>query len=330
MEHKLKGRIFGIRNEKEFLALVFDIFHYQATHNPVYNEYLREINVDIYKIDSLEKIPFLPISFFKSHDVLLNGKKAETNFYSSGTTGIQTSRHKVAELKLYEASFMNTFRLFYGNPRQYYILALLPSYHNNPGSSLLYMVSKLIKETQSPDSSFFPDNMEEMILRFRKLKEKNDRKIIIWGVSYALLDLAEKYEPRLQGALLIETGGMKGRRKELVKEELHQRLIEKLGIESVHSEYGMTELLSQAYSKGQGIFNTPPWMRIMIRDIYDPFCYTKENRTGGINIIDLANLYSCSFIETQDLGSNGKNGSFRVLGRFDSSDIRGCNLLLEH
>lgn len=324
-----KSRIFKGGNDEEFNSLAIEIFKFQAKKNPVYKEYINHLGIDIYTIDDILKIPFLPIRFFKTHKVFIGDEAPAITFTSSSTTGVIASSHMLPDTLLYEESFLSGFRHFYGDPKEFYILALLPSYLEREGSSLIFMVSRLIKETQSSESDFFLNNFEELILKFSFLKKRNDRKIMIWGVSYALLDLAEKYAPDLSGVILIETGGMKGKRKEIIREELHQILCGKFNLSKVHSEYGMTELLSQAYSKGLGIFYSPPWMKILIRDIYDPFHFIQNDRTGGINIIDLANLYSCSFIETEDLGSKIDDRGFQVLGRFDTSDIRGCNLMVE-
>ena len=324
-----KSRIFKGGNDEEFNSLAIEIFKFQAEKNPVYKEYINHLGIDPYHIDDILKIPFLPIRFFKTHKVFIGDGTPAITFTSSGTTGSITSSHMLAETSLYEESFLSGFRHFYGDPKDYYILALLPSYLERKGSSLIFMVSRLIKETQSSESGFFLNNFEELNSKFFILNKRNDRKIMIWGVSYALLDLAEKYAPDLSGAIVVETGGMKGRRKEIIREELHQILCENFSLKKVHSEYGMTELLSQAYSKESGIYYTPPWMKILIRDIYDPFHYMQNNRTGGVNVIDLANLYSCSFIETEDLGSQTNDKGFKILGRFDTSDIRGCNLMVD-
>jgi hypothetical protein len=250
-------------------------------------------------------------------------------FESSGTTGIKPGRHFIGSLGLYRESFLKTFNLFYGRPDEYLIAALLPSYVERKGSSLVYMAEWLIKESGNPASGFYKDNPGELIRVLRTAKSEN-RKVLLLGVTFALLDLAEKLSPDLSGVIVMETGGMKGRRKELTRSELHSILKEKLNIASVHSEYGMTELLSQAYSKGGGVFYCPPWMKILIRDPLDPFnIFSEASVTGGINIIDLANLNSCSFISTSDLGKTHEDDGFEVLGRFDNSDIRGCNLLVE-
>jgi phenylacetate-coenzyme A ligase PaaK-like adenylate-forming protein len=250
-------------------------------------------------------------------------------FESSGTTGVNPGKHFVTDLSLYEESFLTTFRIFYGNPEEFLITALLPSYTDRAGSSLVYMADKLIKLSHYPESGFYKTNIKELIQTIGKAKNEN-RKILLLGVSFALLDLAEEYSPDLSGVIVMETGGMKGRRKEITRTELHSILKSKFNVTSIHSEYGMTELLSQAYSKGDGIFYCPPWMRALIRDTYDPLSVISEpGITGGINIIDLANINSCSFIATSDLGKLREDGGFEVLGRFDNSDIRGCNLMAE-
>ncbi|MCD6596584.1 MAG: acyltransferase, partial [Bacteroidales bacterium] len=250
-------------------------------------------------------------------------------FTSSGISGEDTSKHMVTDMNIYEKSFLNGFRHFYGNPSDYYLLALLPSYLEREGSSLIYMSKKLIEETRNEHSGFYLNDFDNLTKKLKYLIQKDDRKIILLGVSFALLDLAEKAALDLHKVIIMETGGMKGRKKEMIRKELHYILCEKLNVQTIHSEYGMTELLSQAYSKGKGIFRTPPWMKILIRDPYDSFRILKKGKSGGINVIDLANLNSCSFIETQDLGKITGQNQFEVLGRFDNSDIRGCNLLLE-
>ncbi len=319
--------IFNCTNDLEFEQLALQVFQYQATNNRVYQEYLEHLKFDISTVKSLTQIPFLPIDFFKSHKVVSTDKEAQAIFTSSGTTGNLTSRHYVPDLKIYEASFTKGFEQYYGAVSDYCILALLPSYLEREGSSLIYMMEKLIKDSKHEKSGFYLHNHEELIAAITDLKKQN-QKILLLGVSFALLDLAEKFQLDLDGVIVMETGGMKGRRKEITREELHAFLTQRLGVEKIHSEYGMTELLSQAYSKGDSLFFTPSWMKIMIRDTYDPFSYEKQGRSGGVNVIDLANIHSCSFIETQDLGRIHADGSFEILGRFDHSDIRGCNLLV--
>ncbi|MFU8842673.1 MAG: acyltransferase [Bacteroidales bacterium] len=321
---KIHSAIFTIRSVRNFNDLSLKIFHFQAKANPVYKIYIDSLGIDPGIIDHYSKIPFLPIGFFKHHRVYCANHDPEMIFMSSGTTGSQTSRHFVAELSLYEASFLNSFRLFYGNPEQFRILALLPSYRERPGSSLIYMAEQLIRKSRFPESGFYNPDSKDLSL----MLNSNEQKTILLGVSFALLDLIETHEIRNPELMVMETGGMKGRRKEMVREELHKILMQGFGVTSIHSEYGMTELLSQAYSKGEGRFRTPPWMKVLIRDTNDPLTLVDYNNTGGINVIDLANIYSCSFIATEDLGKSYSDGSFEVLGRFDASDIRGCNLLV--
>ena len=279
-------------------------------------------------MSEVKQIPFLPIEFFKTHTVMVEWKRAEMVFESSGTTGTSPSFHHVADASLYHKSFSTAFRQFYGNPDKYCILALLPAYLEGKGSSLVYMMDQLITESKHPESGFYLNNLEELSSVLHK--RNNDRTpTLLVGVSFALLDLAEQYPMTLGDHILVmETGGMKGRKKEMVRSELHEQLMSAFGLDSIHSEYGMTELFSQAYSKGEGIFQSPPWMQILVRDPNDPLSLLPPGQSGGINVIDLANLNSCSFIATADLGKVYEDGSFEVLGRFDHSDIRGCNLLV--
>jgi len=319
--------IFNINNKVDFNKIALDVFRFQAINNQVYKDYINKLGIKIHTINDIKKIPFLPIEFFKTHKVLTNTQKYDIIFTSSGTTGLQTSKHYIADLKIYEKSFLQSFKNFYGDISQYTILALLPSYLERKGSSLIYMMNKLIEKADK-QSGFYLNNLDELAQKIKELKS-SDKKIFLIGVSYALIDLAENFNLNLSDCIVMETGGMKGKRKELSKEELHNFLSKKFNVKNIHSEYGMTELLSQAYSQGKGIFKTQPWMQVLIRDIYDPFSYVKNNNSGGINVIDLANIYSCSFIETKDLGKLHKNGNFEILGRFDNSDIRGCNLLIQ-
>jgi len=321
-------QIFNINTGKEFKETALQIFYYQAKNNIVYKQYLEYLAVNPSEISEINKIPFLPIDFFKYHKVISSTKKEEKVFKSSGTSLDIRSHHFITELKLYEQSFNTAFKNFYGNIEDFRILGLLPSYVENGNSSLVYMVENFIKQSNHHESGLYLNNYDELLNVVSKL-ENDNKKYLIIGVSYALLDLAEKNKQQLKNAIIMETGGMKGRRKELPKEELHKILSENFGVKTIHSEYGMTELLSQAYSFGKGEFNSPAWMKILIRDIYDPFTFLQDGKSGGINIIDLANINSCSFIETKDLGRINKNGTFSVLGRFDNSDIRGCNLLVE-
>lgn len=276
---------------------------------------------------SVKEIPFLPIQFFKSYDVLSSTDPIQETFTSSGTTGTVTSRHLVTDLNYYEQSFRKAFSQFYGNIEDYAVLALLPSYLQREGSSLIYMVDDLIQASNNPDSGFYLNNYDELISKLITLDNAGQNVLLI-GVTYALLDLIEKQNFNLKNTIIMETGGMKGRRKEMIREELHDVLCKGFGVGEIHSEYGMTELLSQAYSLGNGIFECPPWMDVLIRDTEDALSYIDYGKTGGINVIDLANINSCSFIATQDLGKKYTNQSFEVLGRFDNSDIRGCNLMV--
>lgn len=324
----IKKRIFQIDNTESFNELALEIFYFQYENNPVYKTFVQKLGIDISQISNIKEIPFLPIEFFKSHKILSINSPTKITFSSSGTTGTNSSKHFVYDLCVYEKSFSNSFSKFYGNPNDFVFLALLPSYLERGGSSLVYMAEKLIQKSKHPESGFYLDDYEGLYQTLLELKAKN-KKTILLGVTYALLDMIEKYSINFPNLIVMETGGMKGRRKEMVREELHAKLQKGFGINSIHSEYGMTELLSQAYSKGKGKFNCPPWMQVNIRDINDPFSYVKNGKTGGINVIDLANLYSCSFIETKDLGKKYADNNFEVLGRFDNSDVRGCNLLVE-
>ncbi len=310
-----------------FEETVLDVFRFQASNNLVYKEYIKHIGVSVSDIKNIQAIPFLPISFFKTHRLIIENKKEEIIFSSSGTTGLETSKHYVSDLDIYKKAFKKGFELMYGDIKQYCVFALLPSYLEREGSSLVYMCNNLIQESTHVDSGFYLNNYRELKDVLDEL-EANHQKSILIGVSYALLDLLEKHQFNLKNTVVIETGGMKGRRKEMIKEEFYQILKSGFGVDSIHSEYGMTELLSQAYSKDNGRFYTPSWMKVMIRDVNDPFCFIDHEKTGGINIIDLANINSCSFIATQDLGKSHNDGSFSVLGRFDNSDIRGCNLMI--
>jgi len=320
-------QIFTISNAYDFDNLALNVFRFQYENNQVYKQFCDHLKKSPQNVHHHLEIPFLPISFFKTHNVLSTQKEAKTIFTSSGTTQSVTSKHFVPDIKLYQASFLKAFKQFYGSPKDFCVLALLPSYLERKGSSLIYMVNNLIEKSEHPSSGFYLHNLEELRQKLQEL-EQNGTKTLLIGVSFALLDLAEQFPTALENTIVMETGGMKGRRKELIREELHQILKQGLGVYKIHSEYGMTELLSQAYSKGDGIFLTPPWMKVITRDTEDPLTIQPNGKTGGVNIIDLANLYSCSFIATQDLGKTYPNGSFEVLGRFDDSDIRGCNLMV--
>lgn len=319
--------IFTISSQKQFEKTALKVFRFQYENNLVYREFCDFLKVDVQKVKSLQQIPFLPIQFFKSHDVVSNTDAAEETFTSSGTTGMLTSKHLVTDASVYEESYRKGFSQFYGNIENYAILALLPSYLEREGSSLIYMVEDLIQLSNHPESGFYLHNHEELIKKLLEL-ENAGQDVILIGVTYALLDLIEKHQFQLQNTIIMETGGMKGKRKEMIREELHQQLCKGFNVSAIHSEYGMTELLSQAYSLGNGVFECPSWMQILIRDTEDPLTYIANGKTGGINVIDLANINSCSFIATQDLGKKNPNNSFEVLGRFDNSDIRGCNLMV--
>lgn len=319
--------IFSISNQKQFEKIALKVFRYQYENNSVYKEFCDYLKTDVQKVKSLSQIPFLPIQFFKSHKIVSNQNPIQKEFTSSGTTGLQTSSHFVTDISLYEESYLKGFSQFYGNIENYVVLALLPSYLERDGSSLIYMVEDLIQKTQNSESGFYLNHHEELIEKLIRL-DNSGQNILLIGVTYALLDLIEFHSFQLKNTIVMETGGMKGRRKEMIREELHQLLCGGFGVSSIHSEYGMTELLSQAYSLGNGIFECPAWMQILIRDTEDALSYANDRKMGGINVIDFANLHSCSFIATQDLGKKNPNNSFEVLGRFDNSDIRGCNLMV--
>lgn len=322
-----RNSVFNLHSNNEFEKMALEIFQFQAKNNLVYKEFLTHLHIDIESIDKVDKIPFLPIQFFKSHNVVSSKEAAQRVFLSSGTTGNEQSKHFVTDLSIYEESFTKGFEHFYGAIEDYAVLALLPSYLERDGSSLIYMVNNFIRKSKNKKSGFYLNNLEELAMNLVEL-DKNNEKVLLIGVSFALLDLVEKHKFNLNNTIVMETGGMKGRRKELIRSALHQILCEGFGVEKIHSEYGMTELLSQAYSRGSGIFECPPWMKILTRDTEDALTILPEGRSGGINIIDLANINSCSFIATQDLGKTYENGTFEVLGRFDNSDIRGCNLMV--
>ncbi|HQH23762.1 MAG TPA: acyltransferase [Bacteroidales bacterium] len=329
MKPDLVNRIFSISQQTDFQAITLEIFKLQSEKNRVYRDFIGYLGIDPAAVKRPEDIPFLPAGFFRNHRVVTGSGSAKLVFGSSGTGGEMTSRHYIADPEIYEMSFQGGFQLFYGDPSEYFIAALLPSYAERANSSLIYMARGLIGKSNCRYSGFYGKNIEELLENIQEARAAK-RKIILLGVSFALLDLAEKYSPDLSGVIVMETGGMKGRRKEIIREELHAVLKKGFNVDKIHSEYGMTELLSQAYSAGDGLFRCPPWMRILIRDPRDPLCLLEgTGQSGGINIIDLANIHSCSFIASDDLGRMEENGSFEVLGRFDSSDIRGCNLLME-
>ena len=319
--------IFHIGSKKEFEKLTLKVFRHQYDHNAVYRNFCDLLKKNKTNVKALQDIPFLPIQFFKSHEVVSSTAPVQITFTSSGTTGMTTSRHLVTDLNFYEESFRLAFSQFYGNIEDYVVLALLPSYLEREGSSLIYMVEDLIERSNQPESGFYLHNYDELIEKLTEL-DNSGQNVLLIGVTYALLDLIDKQNFQLNNTIIMETGGMKGKRKEMIREELHELLCKGFGVSKIHSEYGMTELLSQAYSLGDGLFECPPWMEILIRDTEDALSYVTEGKTGGINVIDLANVNSCSFIATQDLGKKYPNHSFEVLGRFDHSDIRGCNLMV--
>lgn len=321
----LLDRPFRIGSPGEFNAFAIDLFHLHAEKNPVYRSFLAALRIEKRMIRSVEEIPFLTIGAFKNHKVLLDSVASALVFTSSGTTGANTSAHHVPWPELYERSFLTSFRSAYGDPKEWRILALLPSYLERSGSSLVLMAERLIALSGDPLSDTYLDRYHELS---EVLQRSEGRRTLLLGVTFALLDLAEQHPQLLKNCVIMETGGMKGRRKEMVRAEVHAKLKAAFGVDRIHSEYGMTELLSQAWSQGDGIYTPPPWMKIRIRDVNDPVATVAPGRTGGIDILDLANIASCPFISTQDLGRLFPDGSFEVLGRFDHSDMRGCNLLV--
>lgn len=320
-------KIFDIKNHSEFKKQCLDIYNFQYENNMVYKSYCNMICEDPTDVNEINKIPFLPISFFKTKKIL-STDNFEKVFYSSGTTTNSRSKHFISSLKLYQKSFINNFKLNYSDITQYTILALLPNYYDNKDSSLIYMIEKLIKLSKSKESGFFLDDYINLSKKLIELDTKKERKTILIGVPYALLDMIDFNQFQLNNTIIMETGGMKGRRKEMVRTELHEKLKRGFGVSKIHSEYGMTELLSQAYSKGDGIFKTPSWMKVIIRDINDAQNLDFNKKSGAINIIDLANYNSCSFIATDDMGKHVNDDEFELIGRVDNSDIRGCNLLV--
>ena len=328
MRPPLPEEIFSIADTQSFEKIALEIFRFQAHECPVYRQYINLMGIDPQGVDKIFQIPFLPISFFRDHLILSAGGEPEKIFLSSGTTGMVQSRHAVKSLALYDESLARTFRHFYGNPSQYAVMGLLPSYLEREGSSLIYMVKKLADLSGNKAGGFFLDNSDAMLRAVGEARRAK-LKVLLFGVTFALLDLAEKHPCDLSDVIIMETGGMKGRRHEMVREELHAILKSAFNVSAVHSEYSMTELLSQAYSVSEGLFCPPPWMKILIRDSHDPSSHTTDaGASGGISIIDLANIWSCSFIATSDIGRMNEGGSFEVLGRFDNSDIRGCSLMV--
>ena len=323
----MKDKIFNIQNTAEFTQVALEVFKHQFKNNKVYRSFCDLLYVHPSEVKTIEEIPFLPIQFFKSREVLSSLEAIAETFTSSGTTGSLTSKHHVTDITLYKESYLKGFAHFYRNIEDYTVLALLPNYLERKGSSLVFMVDDLIKKSKKIESGFYLDNIEELAKKLIELDEKGEKTLLI-GVSFALLDLIELKQFNLKNTIIMETGGMKGRRKELIREELHEVLKEGFGVSEIHSEYGMTELLSQGYSNGNGVFDTPPWMKILTRDTEDALTINELGKNGGINVIDLANYNSCSFIATQDLGKVHRNETFEIIGRFDNSDIRGCNLMV--
>lgn len=317
-------KIFSVTDDN-FNALALEVFRFQYARNDVYQAFVKAIGCDYDKVDRLEKIPFLPVRFFKSHKVITTQFEPEAVFESSGTTGMINSRHYVKDLALYQESFLMGFEHFYGSVKDWCIIGLLPSYLERKGSSLVYMVNELINLSRHPMSGFYLHEYDQLASVLTEL-EKSRQKTLLIGVTFALLELAEQISMPLAHTFIMETGGMKGRRREMIREEVHEQLMKAFSTVAIHSEYGMTELLSQAYSSGEGIFECPPWMKIILRDDEDPFRLIRYG-SGTINVIDLANIWSCSFIATDDAGRIKNDGNFEVLGRVDGSDLRGCSLL---
>ena len=322
----LSNHIFHLQSQADFEATALRVFRFQYKNNPVYRTYCQCFDIDKESVRELKQIPFLPISFFKTHEVKTTKFTPMLTFQSSGTTGMQHSIHLIKNELLYRRSLLESFRHFYGKPSDYVFLALLPNYLEQQHSSLIYMMEALMHKSGAADNGYYLYNHEDLYQKLTQLRD-NHKKTILWGVTFALLDFAEHYQLDFPELVVFETGGMKGRRKEMVKEELYSILQKSFGVPAIHSEYGMCELLSQAYSKGGNLFTTPPWMRLSLRNEKDPLDTSDTVNTGVINVIDLANLYSCSFIATEDLGRRHPQG-FEVLGRLDHSQLRGCNLMV--
>ena len=321
-------KIFNIKSKEEFEKYSIEIFQYQFQNNNIYREFCKFTGKDIDKVKSSIEIPFLPIQFYKTHKIVSSNKKIKKIFYSSGTTKSNLSKHHIIDLKLYEDCFSRIFIENYGEPNNYNIIGLLPTYLENKNSSLIYMVNNLIEKSKNVHSGFYLNNYKELRDKLLYLETKK-RKTILFGVSYALLNLIDLHKFNLKNTIIIETGGMKGLKEELIKKDLHEKLELGFGVKNINSEYGMTELMSQAYSLKNQKFKCPKWMKILIREKEDPLKIITNNKSGGINIIDLANYNSCSFIATDDMGKVNKEGDFEILGRLDYSDQRGCNLLVE-
>ena len=328
MESLPPSRLYSLKTEEDFLWSIECTLRFQYTHNSVYHDYCEHLGFHPDHFEGLASLPFLPIEFFKTHKIVTHPGPYDLQFQSSGTTGQQKSTHYLLAKEYYIQSFVQGFTQFYGPIDDYCLLALLPNYLEQGHSSLVFMVQKLIELGGNPMSGFFLKDFEQLLRRIDEVR-RTDKKILLIGVSFALLDLAELYKPDLSDVIIMETGGMKGRRRELIRAELHHKLNSAFQTKSIHSEYGMTELLSQSYSLGNGLFKSPFWKRVLIREAEDPLSLAPSGKSGGINIIDLSNQYSCSFIATQDLGRWHEDG-FEVLGRFDHADVRGCNLMVAH
>ena len=316
-------KIVAIASEEEFVAAALEVFHFQAQRCAPYKQYIELLGIDPQEVKSLEQIPFLPIELFKTHDIYCGDHAPEKIFTSSNTGSTVASRHMMSDLKVYEQAFFSSFEQFYGDVKGWSIYGLLPNYLQREGSSLVYMVDRMI--ARSGSGGFYLDEYEKMLADMAA----DPKPKILLGVSYALWDLAEQYAPKLADTIVMETGGMKGKREELPKSEFHKILTSAFGVEKIHSEYGMAELTSQGYSAGDGIFRAPAWMRVIIRDVNNPLQTLPAPARGAVNIIDLMNLSSCAFIATQDVGRTFADGSFAIDGRLSGADIRGCNLLVQ-
>lgn len=322
----LRQAVFG-KTIQDFDALAMEVFRFQSEHCEVYSQYLNYLHTDRAKITQVQHIPYLPIEFFKSFEIKSGQFEPQLIFESSSTTGVGVSKHVLHDSKWYEQSVTHAFHYAFGPASNYCHLALLPSYLERQNSSLVYQVDFFIRNSAYSESAFFLHNLDDLYTTLLA-NEKAKIPTVLWGVSFALLDFIELYQMDLEHTIVIETGGMKGRRKEITREDMHEQLSKRLNLRAVAGEYGMTELMSQAYSKSHGLYHCPPQMQINIREINDPFSNGLINRLGAVNVIDLANLHSCAFIATSDLGKTYQDGSFEILGRLDYSDTRGCNLLV--
>jgi phenylacetate-coenzyme A ligase PaaK-like adenylate-forming protein len=324
MQGEWEYKVLNVTNEG-FEKLALELFHFQYKENPVYRAFVNALGLKPDNIKSIEQIPFLPISFFKNKEIKSTDFIANMIFESSGTTGSTHSKHSIKNIEWYTDVFKTIFEMFYGPIQDWCIIGLLPSYLERNNSSLVFMVNSLIEKSNHPKSGFYLNEYEQLFKMLNEVETKQQKTLLI-GVTFALLDFAEKYSITLNNTVLMETGGMKGRRQEMIRDNVHSILKKAFGVAVIHSEYGMTELLSQAYSYGNGIYKSPPWMKVLIRDDEDPFLIMKSGN-GVINVIDLANIYSCCFIATDDIGKLNEDGSFEVLGRLDETDLRGCSLL---